>query len=680
MASFFDSMKTRKIFQWAVAYLAGGWLLLQVLDFLRENFDWSPLIVRGVTVLLAVGFFAVLVVAWYHGEKGRQRVSGPEWLMLALLLVIGGAALVLVRGGSARNDREDGRADSAGGDTRAVLGRVANLTTSRLTATSGVDAQPSWSPEGKSLVFSSDRSGNPDIWILPLGGGDLLQLTDDPSEDARAAWSPDGRQIAFVSSRGHGARLDQSVVQFGYSLGGGIWVVPSYGGTPAPVLDEAFNPSWSPDGRRLAFDASFDGPRRIWTAAADGTDRLRVSSDRSEGVAHIRAQWSPDGRWIAYERQEGSLTTSSDLQIVSSSGGTPVPVVNDGSRNLAPSWATDSTIVFSSDRSGTLKLWIQRIDRSTGKPSGHPVQLTTGAGTEVDATVSPNGRSIAFGSTRFVEDLWSLELNAAGTRVAGEPRLILGAAWNDVSPALSPDGRTLAFASDRGGGSSLWTLELARGEPRALTEGPSRDMQPVWSVDGRSVAFFSDRAGNNDIYVVPVGGGAPVRLTSDPAEDINPFWSPDGSRLAFMSDRTGRQEVWAMEADGANARRLTNVGATAHTARWSPDGAWILFTSILEGNRDVWAVREADGETRQLTEGPSQNAHGLWSPDGATVYYLEDHVVLHALPFVGGASTAAFDPGPGRRIDYTHLSPDGGTLFFTMQHAEGDLWLLEGLP
>lgn len=86
------------------------------------------------------------------------------------------------------------------------------------------------------------------------------------------------------------------------------------------------------------------------------------------------------------------------------------------------------------------------------------------------------------------------------------------------------------------------------------------------------------------------------------------------------------------------------------------------------------------GETRQLTEGPNQNAHGLWSPDGSTVFYLEDHRILRSMPFEGGDSNVVFDPGPGRRIDYTHLSPDGRVLFFTMQHAEGDLWLLEGLP
>ena len=92
-------LKERKLVQWGLAYLAGAWLLLQILDFLRENFDWSPAVVRGATVLLAVGFLAALVLAWYHGEKGRQRVSVVEFLLLTALLGAGAAATVLLPAG-----------------------------------------------------------------------------------------------------------------------------------------------------------------------------------------------------------------------------------------------------------------------------------------------------------------------------------------------------------------------------------------------------------------------------------------------------------------------------------------------------------------------------------------------------------------------------------------------------
>lgn len=91
----------RKIVHWGLAYLAGAWLVLQVLDLLAQPFAWPDLVMRAATVVLGLGFFAALVVAWYHGEKGAQRASGVELLMLAGILAIAAAAVAFVsRGGS----------------------------------------------------------------------------------------------------------------------------------------------------------------------------------------------------------------------------------------------------------------------------------------------------------------------------------------------------------------------------------------------------------------------------------------------------------------------------------------------------------------------------------------------------------------------------------------------------
>ncbi|MBI4408644.1 MAG: hypothetical protein HY561_02975 [Gemmatimonadetes bacterium] len=97
MSALWQKLNQRKIVQWAVAYLAAGWLALQVTGFLAQSFGWPALLLRSFTVLAGVGFLAVLIVAWYHGERGQQRVSGVELLMLATLLVIAGATLSLVR-------------------------------------------------------------------------------------------------------------------------------------------------------------------------------------------------------------------------------------------------------------------------------------------------------------------------------------------------------------------------------------------------------------------------------------------------------------------------------------------------------------------------------------------------------------------------------------------------------
>ena len=108
MASVFQRLTQRKIVQWAIAYVAGAWLLLEVLGFVAENFGWPAGIVRGATVFLGIGFFVTLVLAWYHGEKGQQRASGFELLIIAGLLLVAGAAVAYVSRGSAPEEPETG--------------------------------------------------------------------------------------------------------------------------------------------------------------------------------------------------------------------------------------------------------------------------------------------------------------------------------------------------------------------------------------------------------------------------------------------------------------------------------------------------------------------------------------------------------------------------------------------
>ncbi|MFW6085191.1 MAG: hypothetical protein ACODAA_08260 [Gemmatimonadota bacterium] len=91
--SWYEALKRRKMVQWALAYLAGAWVFVEATDHLADVWGLPDVLIQGLHVAVAVGFVATLVLAWYHGEKGRQRVSGPELLMLAGIFVVGGAAL-----------------------------------------------------------------------------------------------------------------------------------------------------------------------------------------------------------------------------------------------------------------------------------------------------------------------------------------------------------------------------------------------------------------------------------------------------------------------------------------------------------------------------------------------------------------------------------------------------------
>jgi TolB-like protein/Tfp pilus assembly protein PilF len=115
MPSLRERLSGRKLFQWAVAYLAGAWLVFQGIEVLAEPWQLSPTIQRTIHVLLGAGFLLVLVLAWYHGERGRQRVTGIEAVMIALILAVtGGAVLTVGRAPPRQSDLEPpGRASSA---------------------------------------------------------------------------------------------------------------------------------------------------------------------------------------------------------------------------------------------------------------------------------------------------------------------------------------------------------------------------------------------------------------------------------------------------------------------------------------------------------------------------------------------------------------------------------------
>src|SRR6185312_409739 len=93
MNEFFARLKQRKLVQWALAYVAAAFALIQVVDVVAHQFGWPEVLQRGITLALVVGFFVALLLAWYHGEQGRQRVSGTELLLIALVLAVGGGLL-----------------------------------------------------------------------------------------------------------------------------------------------------------------------------------------------------------------------------------------------------------------------------------------------------------------------------------------------------------------------------------------------------------------------------------------------------------------------------------------------------------------------------------------------------------------------------------------------------------
>jgi serine/threonine-protein kinase len=126
-SSLLQRLKERKLVQWALAYLAGAWVISQGIEVFAEPWSISPALQRTIHVLLVIGLFVALVLAWYHGEKGRQRVSGPELLMVAALLVIAGGVLTMLGREPRTVQPEDQPASAEVEDVAEALNRLPGI-------------------------------------------------------------------------------------------------------------------------------------------------------------------------------------------------------------------------------------------------------------------------------------------------------------------------------------------------------------------------------------------------------------------------------------------------------------------------------------------------------------------------------------------------------------------------
>ena len=531
----------------------------------------------------------------------------------------------------------------------------------RLTTEPGWEGEPAISPEGNMIAYSSDQSGNPDIWIVHASGGDPLQLTTDPGSDTGPAWFPDGSKIVFTSDRG-GERA--------------IWRIPPLGGVPVRVMPNAEDPTVSPDGQRIAF--ARPGPSgllRIHVAPLDDPSNARVLTGNDDGQwDHENPTWSPDGRTLCY----GGFR---NLWLVPVDGGSPRRLTSEDARDNEPNWTADGKrVIFDSGRDNTLALW--RIEINGNEPE----RLTSGTGDEGQPSLSGDGRWLAYATRDSNPDIVVLD------QKTGIHETIAGATIEN-EPAIAPGGSSLVFMSDRRGTFDLWLQPLLDGRPdgtlRQLTDHPGIAAVPNFSPDGRWLAYFRVVGGQMDIWVVPVEGGLPQRFTDHTATDIHPSFSPDGTRLAFVSDRDGVDNIWV--ASVAEGRRtgepwqLTRSEAAHIFPAWSPDGRQIACVAA-QGNENEIFIVDMDPETPpiQLTRG-ARAVRAIWDPSGNELLvsgtWGSDRVTLRRVSLSDGTSRP-FEPvldfGPeDSDAGLFALDAGGRLLVYVVVERSGDVWLTE---
>ena len=583
--------------------------------------------------------------------------SYVKWL-LASLLVIGLTAAVFLL---LRKSNE-----------QTVIATLPKL--SQLTFAEGIEQYPAWSPDGSQLAFSGEVGGVRKIFLKRLETGDETQLTRGPNDDIQPAWSPDSQTIIFARSRQAGEKLQPGDV-FGAFEGGDIWSINVLNGKEDQTIDNAFNPAYSPDGKMIAFDASWVGPHRIWIADSQGHNAQQVSSDTSEDVNHVRPRWSPDGSRIVFQNIE---RTKFNVRVADVAQRKLSWVTNDLFNNLNPVWSQSGKFIyFSSDRGGGYNVWRVRVSPESAL-AGSPQQLTTGAGQDVELAISSDGKRMALSILKQNADVWKLPVSPQTGKPSGPPQEVITTTREDSRASWSPDGAMIAFNSDRSGEMNIWLYSIAGGLTRQLTKGAGGDFQANWSPNGKRIVFFSSRGGNADIWSADVETGSLQQLTHGSSIDINPFFSPDGKYIAYQSDQTGRPEVWVMNADGSAARQLTRVGVRGHFLRWNKNGDAIIFRCPF-GDKPRTMQASLDSADPQVLTDVSGGSHMSLSPDYTFIMDVVGHKTLWVSPLVSGKPEKVFEfSDPDVRIDYPVWSPDGKwVLFDRFRPQGGDIWMME---
>jgi eukaryotic-like serine/threonine-protein kinase len=522
------------------------------------------------------------------------------------------------------------------------------LRTYQITFSSTYDRDPSLSPDGHSVAYSSVRSGSSQIFIKQLTvGGSELQLTSDSQENLEPAWSPDGQRIAFSRNRR------------------GIWITPSLGGVPKQLTEFGSNPSWSRDGEVIAFQTGLaEQSSTIWVVPASGGPARQITKVDQPNGWHTTPSWSPDGKWIAFTTTKAGNSSLWSISVAGDELKRLVP--SNFMKAINPVYSPDGeTLYFSGFSGATSGLWQIRVSPTTGDSQADP-ELIMGASLANFLnrfTLSSNGKKIAYSLAQTISNLYSLPISATRDEATGAPvPLTNDTSLRHLAPFFSPDGNKvafgqlragvgediflidadgknltqvtsdpsmdnvptwfpkgdrLAFLSSRKGHSALWSIALANGKEEFLVDlGPGVDHLRV-SPDGRLVAFNTKSGGTTKVSVVPLGGGEARTILTATGSVGYPCWSPDGQLLALEFKRGEESHVAITSASGGPVKQLTFDHGLSFVHSWSPDGDKIAFAGRRNGIWNVYWVSRATGQQKQLTKYTERNSYvryPAWSP------------------------------------------------------------------
>lgn len=430
------------------------------------------------------------------------------------------------------------------------------------------------------------------------------------------------KDLTLTEGTNMAVALSPSGDTLAYDLLGRIWLMPVSGGEGKPITDpygNARQPSWSPDGKKIAFQAYWDGNWHIYTVNTDGTGLKQMTSGDFD---HREPHWSPDGTTLAFSSDRNGNYDIWTLQIVSEQ---MVAVTSADGNESGPSWSPDGKeLAYVQETDGNYALVKRSVESSKG------TSLYTANGKLTGASWSPNGDQLLINEHKDVTatlkqvDTESQEVKALSSEGEdvfpfrhswmSDGTLIYTASGNMYQLSAQGEKETIPFSVkvelDR------TPYERKKRDFDDATPQPAKGIvYPAISPDGESVLFVALQ----DLWVKT--GADLKQLTNDAAVQWMPIWSPDGRQIAFSSDKDGSFGIWTMKADGTEVRKVLTTGGSVSGMAWSPDGKTIAFTQSY-GPRfgTLNLLNLASGEQKRLGAGVGSSVGTpTWSPDGKIV-------------------------------------------------------------
>ena len=553
---------------------------------------------------------------------------------------------------------------------------------SRITQGMAFDAQPRWSPDGRTIAYVSDRDGSDDVWVVDADGRNARQISKtDRTQFLTPTWTPDGRYIA-VSRNATLFGTNYNLWLYHRNGGSGVRMTgatPAAGGAPAGgggggAAPNFVGPAFGKD-PRYVYASSRNGGAAGYNQT--GFDWRVVAYDRETGETSLRALagggafkpvLSPDGKWLVYATRQDSVTSLRLRDLATGDERWLARNVQRDdmesrfSRDLMPNMA------FTPDSRGLIAAWggkLWRVDVPGGRTT--PIPFTAEIEQQLGAL------------SKFEYPINDSSLTVAQIRTARP----------------SPDGRRLAFtALDK-----LWVMDLPNGTPRRLTQSPHTlgEHSPVWSPDGRSIAFITWSDTGGDIFrVASTGRGRPERVTRQSAYYTDVNYTPDGRRLvAYRGPRQarveeqpvyGRELVWVPATGGATTviSQVGNVGYP-HFTRAQADRVWLYdagdgLVSMRFDGTDRRAHLKVTGnpDYRQPTPRPNPADEILVSPEGdRALAQVDNNVYVLEIPAIGAQAPTVSVTNPAtaavpvRRLtriggDFAGWLPSGNGVHFSI--------------